>query len=125
MIELLANEATTVLFSSHHLQEVERIATRIGILHEGRMLMEEEVDRLREGSCQVLVKANGVTAESLSRSISNCVKATPQESGLRLTLLLSEAEARELLSQEPNIEVKETRALSLEDLFIALVGDNS
>ena len=45
VIELLLSEKTTVLFSSHYLQEVERVATRVGVLHEGRLLLEEDLDR--------------------------------------------------------------------------------
>ncbi len=36
----------TVLFSSHTIPDVQRLADRVGILHEGRLLLEESVDAL-------------------------------------------------------------------------------
>jgi ABC-2 type transport system ATP-binding protein len=48
--ELLAglahNEGVTVFMSSHILTEVDRLATRIGIIHNGRLLEELDADRL-------------------------------------------------------------------------------
>jgi ABC-2 type transport system ATP-binding protein len=37
----------TVFLSSHNLAEVERVADRVGIIREGRMVAVEEIDRLR------------------------------------------------------------------------------
>jgi ABC-2 type transport system ATP-binding protein len=47
MIDLLADSGTTVLFSSHILTDVERIADRVGILHDGRMLVDATLDDLK------------------------------------------------------------------------------
>jgi ABC-2 type transport system ATP-binding protein len=47
---LARERGTTILMSSHILTEVDRLATRIGIVHRGRMIEEqsaEELDRLR------------------------------------------------------------------------------
>ncbi|HEX2647451.1 MAG TPA: ABC transporter ATP-binding protein [Candidatus Dormibacteraeota bacterium] len=38
----------TVFLSSHNLAEVERLADRVGIIREGRMVAVEDIDRLRE-----------------------------------------------------------------------------
>ncbi|MDH4209716.1 MAG: ABC transporter ATP-binding protein, partial [Anaerolineae bacterium] len=50
--ELLANLASekgvTVFMSSHILTEVDRLATRIGIIHQGRLIEELDADRLEE-----------------------------------------------------------------------------
>ncbi|HEX6307531.1 MAG TPA: ABC transporter ATP-binding protein [Longimicrobiales bacterium] len=58
--ELLRNLArergTTVIVSSHILSEVERLATRIGILHRGRLIQElgaAELDALRERRLEI------------------------------------------------------------------------
>jgi len=36
----------TVLFSSHQIDDVQRLAERVGIIHEGRLLVEDSVDSL-------------------------------------------------------------------------------
>lgn len=40
LLQTLAAQGTTVLLSSHILAEVARLATRIGVIHEGRMITE-------------------------------------------------------------------------------------
>ncbi len=122
VIELLANEETTVLFSSHHLQEVERIATRIGILHEGQLLLEEDLDRLREGSCEILAELNGTDPLKIKKSLPNCVRAVRHQNNWLLTMLCNEAQAREHINRLDGGRVQEVRSLNLEDLFIRLVG---
>ncbi|MBI4584549.1 MAG: ABC transporter ATP-binding protein [Planctomycetes bacterium] len=126
VIELLASEKTAVLFSSHNLQEVERLASRIGILHGGRLLLEGDLDRLREGSCQLLVEGaglDGLEAEDLKARLPGCLQARRRDGAWAVTVLAGEEEARERLRALPGARVREARPLSLEDLFVALAGD--
>lgn len=44
--DLAGNHGVTVFISSHILGEISRFATRIGIIHEGNMIRESEVDTL-------------------------------------------------------------------------------
>jgi ABC-2 type transport system ATP-binding protein len=44
--DLSKNQGVTILMSSHILTEVDRLATRIGIIHRGRMLEELDNDKL-------------------------------------------------------------------------------
>lgn len=43
---LAFNEGVTIFISSHILGEISRFATRIGIIHEGRMIQETDTDQL-------------------------------------------------------------------------------
>ena len=45
----------TLIVSSHLLSEVEQIATHVGLLHQGRLLLESPLDRLLEGASAVEV----------------------------------------------------------------------
>lgn len=47
MIDLLGQEGRCVLFSSHILSDVERVADRVAILHEGSLIVNAELDDLR------------------------------------------------------------------------------
>ncbi len=47
LLGLVADEAVTVLLSSHQLHEVERVADRVAILHAGRVVLHGELDDLR------------------------------------------------------------------------------
>jgi len=44
----LARAGKTVLYSSHELETVEKICTRVVVLHEGRVVADDDVARLRE-----------------------------------------------------------------------------
>ncbi len=49
---LVREEGTTFLFSSHQLDLVERAATRLGIIHEGRMLREGSLVEVLDGGAE-------------------------------------------------------------------------
>jgi ABC-2 type transport system ATP-binding protein len=48
LIKALARAGKMVLYSSHELETVERVADRVVVLHQGRMVAHDSVERLRE-----------------------------------------------------------------------------
>lgn len=48
IIRTIADEGRTVLFSSHLLDEVERVADRIAIIHRGKIMLNSSVDEVKE-----------------------------------------------------------------------------
>ncbi len=48
LIQELAARGKTVLFSSHELETVERVCSRVVILHRGKIVADDSIDRLRE-----------------------------------------------------------------------------
>lgn len=56
IIRTIAEEGRTVLFSSHLLDEVERVADRVAIIHQGRILLISEVDQLKETHRRVTLR---------------------------------------------------------------------
>lgn len=55
LIELAREQGVTVFMSSHILGEVSRLAKRIGIIHQGRLLQELDVDELERNRRRRLV----------------------------------------------------------------------
>ena len=47
VLDLVGTDGRTVLFSSHELNDLERIADRIALVHEGRLLLDRETDELK------------------------------------------------------------------------------
>ena len=119
VIDLLAHAGTAVLFSSHNLHEVERIADRIGILDGGRLVLEGNIADLRENSCRLLV---GGTEAGPARALTGCIRATQADGALVLTFLCNEEEARRRVEDALRAEVRQAAGLSFEDLFVDLVG---
>ncbi|MBP7690622.1 MAG: ABC transporter ATP-binding protein [Anaerolineales bacterium] len=48
LVALARGQGTTIFMSSHQLTEVERVADRIGIIHQGRLLQELDAERLEQ-----------------------------------------------------------------------------
>lgn len=117
VVRLVAEAGTTVVYSSHVLPEVERIADRIAVIHEGRLLLMKETDALREESCRLLVAAGADAAADLP----GLIRVEPRDGSTALTFLLAEGAAR-AAAADRGLEVLQAMALSFEDLFVALVG---
>lgn len=59
LVSLVRTEGVTVFMSSHILSEVERIATRIGIIHNGRLVEEldaNRIDAMRARKLRIVVR---------------------------------------------------------------------
>lgn len=129
--ELLAGLArekgVTVFMSSHILTEVDRLATRIGIIHQGRLIKELEATQLEEIRAQRLeIKARDLeAAQSALARAGFAVKVGES------TLTLNEARAIEAPDKIAAILVKAgtppTRLAveqeDLEDYFLRLTGE--
>ena len=69
--ELVNNLGTTVLISSHKLEEISKIATRIVIIHEGRLIREvesKELDQYLEKKLLISGRNNKAMKEVLSNN---------------------------------------------------------
>lgn len=56
IIRTVADEGRTVLFSSHLLDEVERVADRVAIIHQGEILLTGPMDEVREQHLRITIR---------------------------------------------------------------------
>jgi ABC-2 type transport system ATP-binding protein len=56
-VELLNDSGSTIVFSSHHMGDIERIATRVVVLDQGEAVLDEALDTLKEEYCVALLPA--------------------------------------------------------------------
>lgn len=115
MIDLLGREGRSVLFSSHILSDVERIADRIGILHNGALVVDATMDDLKRRVQKRFVRStNGKPIES-DPSL-GVLRAKSVRDGFELTLVdFDDARERALAARASF--VSEGQTPSLEDLF--------
>jgi len=81
LIRELAARGKVVLFSSHELETVERVSTRVVILHKGRVVANDRIDRLRE--IMSLPNLEGIFAQlaveqdtaRVTRNLLSCMEA--------------------------------------------------
>jgi ABC-2 type transport system ATP-binding protein len=105
----------TTFFSSHLIDEVERCADCVGIIHDGRMRFEGSLDNLRATVRRVRV--NGGVEFSLPSEFERWHEEPLDEA--RLWVVRAPEEAWNALSLPEGVAVEQ---LSLEDAFIACVG---
>ena len=123
MIDLLGREGRAVLFSSHILPDVERIADRVGILHGGRLIVDATVDDLKRRVQKRL--ASGVAdAAGIERRFPGVLRSRATQEGLELTLLDFDG-AREARLRGMCAVLSEPQTPTLEDLFIELTTDRA
>jgi len=119
IIRTISDEGRTVLFSSHLLQEVERVADHVTMMHQGRIVLSDRLEQIKESHRSINVRFEhpqqappsipGVLAWSgAGHQWAAVVTGTPQ----RLSQAVSDAGAR----------IVDERSLSLDDIFVALVG---
>ena len=82
---LAREHGTTVFLSSHILGEVARLATRVGVLHHGRLVDEFTAADLPRRVDRHLIVATQDDTRAATVLAANGMTVTPAESGLRLT----------------------------------------
>jgi len=118
------SEERTTFFSSHIVEEVERIANRVGILEEGRLCYEGDVDTLRHTIRKIYFY---VDEEPVSREMLDTILAEMKADGCEI--LADHSEGPEyIVRADPGVWDKweshfPTESLSLEDIFLALTVD--
>jgi len=107
LLRALARErGTTVLMSSHILPEVDRLATRIGIVHRGRMIEEQSADELeRRRNRRLEVGARDLAAADAALRRAGFAPQPAHDSGAQL------------------LELREPRALDTPDLVAKLLAE--
>jgi ABC-2 type transport system ATP-binding protein len=128
LLRLATEEGTTVFLSSHILGEVSKLATRIGIIHRGRLLVERRADELdKDRRALLLVNARDRNAaERLLRKAGFEPRTTDRgDLGISASAALERPEeVGRLLTKagHPPTLLKVERE-DLESYFLRLVGE--
>ena len=128
-LAILKTAGKTIVFSSHVLADVERLADRVGILVGGRLVAVESIAALREGlmrSCRMrIVLANPDERWALTAKEAGAGEAVLEESSLLVT---SRAEDRmkvlkTIESAGGQITRFATEEMSLEDIYMNYIHE--
>jgi ABC-2 type transport system ATP-binding protein len=111
----LADRGTTVFITTHDLAGVERIADRVGILREGRLVLDEEMEMLKARFRRVSFPRSREAAVGRLTALAPVAVASR---GWEVDAVVSRY-AEEHLPVEDGPEVS---SLTLEEIFIALTG---
>ncbi|MFH2068435.1 MAG: ABC transporter ATP-binding protein [Candidatus Omnitrophota bacterium] len=119
IIEIIHQEAKTVFFSTHIITEAEQIADYAGVLEEGKLLLSQPLDKLKDSVKQIrLIFENKVPDDV---SLPGLLKKELIGHELVLTVKDYTPDAVKSLARF-NPKSTEVLDLNLEDIFVSLVG---
>ena len=125
-VELLRDQGTTVILTTHYLEEAERLADRVGVINKGRLLLvETKADLMRQFDArQVRITTGTPLPEVLPATLdaaltrqSPCLLSAPWQGAERMAELLSSVSAS---FQVQDVSIQRT---SLEDIFVDLIRE--
>ena len=127
LLKLTREQGVTVFMSSHILAEVSRLARRIGIIHQGRLLQELEVDKLeRNRHRRLLLRARDIEAARQALMAAGHKTGITPEGSIELKNPLAFEHPEDIASLLVQAGVPPTQLLveeeELEHYFLRLVG---
>jgi ABC-2 type transport system ATP-binding protein len=122
VMRLIGDGDRTVVISSHMLGDVERVADRVAIMHEGHLLLQGPLDELKEQTRRLRFSFASAAPETLA--LPGLVSLRRGARELLATVVGYDEEATARAASAVGAEV-EAQALGLEELFIDLVGEHA
>jgi ABC-2 type transport system ATP-binding protein len=117
IIDDFAGEGRTLLLSSHHLSEVERVADWIGIIDQGKLLLEAQLDDVRTNFRRIRV-----VGENLRLPVGNEVFRTRTVEGTTEYVLRANAEVFTASLRNQGATVLDVSPMNLHEIFLEVVG---
>jgi ABC-2 type transport system ATP-binding protein len=121
-INLLNETGTTILFSSHYMTDVERLAGRIVMLHGGKVLIDNGLDELREAFCVALVPHSPAISRTRLLGIDACLGVRRRTDAMHAVFRLEADDTAARLEIELGIPNVVCHPMALEEMFIELAG---
>jgi ABC-2 type transport system ATP-binding protein len=127
IIKELNREGVTVFLSSHILSEVQEMATRVGVIHRGRLIAEGEVEDLLTFGDRVTLVAN---PRELVVSVlrGNPIVKDFVEDGDKFLIHINKEDVSKLNKELVNAGIDVFALIpirsTLEDFFISITGEN-
>jgi ABC-2 type transport system ATP-binding protein len=116
----LASEGRTILISSHGIAELARVASHVGFLAQGQLLLAGSLDEVRERFLRVRVRHDGNAPDPAVLGTVLDHEALGKE--WQVVLLGPDRSAIEDLRQRPGVLELEETALNLEEMYTALLA---
>jgi ABC-2 type transport system ATP-binding protein len=121
-IQLLNREGTAILFSSHHMGDVERLGGRVVLLDKGIVRVNEELDVLRESYCVATIPRYAASNIPAIERLPSCIKVHQMYVDWHAVFRGTPERVQSVLRDEFGLTGIHCTAVPLEELFIELVG---
>jgi ABC-2 type transport system ATP-binding protein len=121
LIKEVIENNIVVIISSHALKELDNICDKVGIMHEGAIIKEEEMETLKENLKRVQFAVEGQFEENIGKTF-NIVKSVKIGSVYFATLRGSVEDFRKSLEERYKVLIFDELAINLEEIFITELG---
>lgn len=123
IIREAADEGGTVFLSSHTLSEVERVASRVGMIHTGRLVVVETIEALKEKAVRtVTMQFATPVAEAAFAAVAGIRDARVDGTQVTVAVEGSMAELLQVASSLGVVEMSSTES-DLEEIFLTYYRD--
>ena len=124
-IELLAQGGSTILFSSHHMTDVERIANRLVLIERGEKIVDSDLAAFQQEHCVAVLPAPAAPEAERLRRVSGFVRSRSRGSALYAVFRRDPGDLKSELDDRLKLSDVAINRLSLEEMFVAFVGAES
>ena len=125
ILKLNRERGITILISSHILDELSKVATQYGIIHEGRLLEEESKEELFSKCCERLeLRTNDIAKTLEVLNMMGFSKLEVKDDAINIYERLNEGGAITVALARENIQTNEiaVKTEALEDYYFQLTG---
>jgi ABC-2 type transport system ATP-binding protein len=129
-IQLLVDEGSTIIFSSHYMNDIERMASRLVMIHENEKWIDSNVDDVRHGYCLSVIPAAISDAQATGLlAMPSCLCLRRHGDFWHAVWELEPQDCTQALAgSELPTEIKKSaqcRSINLEEMFVELAGRSS
>jgi ABC-2 type transport system ATP-binding protein len=125
-IYALAESGTTIIFSTHRMEQVEEICDRIVLMNKGKNILEGNVDVIKQEKKQNQFILQIASGELVSNQLFSIISADKNKYILQLNNSATPNEVLQYCIQQQLQIISFTEQLpTLNDIFIDLVADNA
>ena len=120
VLEKVAEGNMTVLVSSHNLRELEDVCDHVGIMHEGKVVIEKSLDDVKGNIHKLQIAFEGEIPEELKNEIT--VLKESRMGSVSLLIVRGTAEEIKEKAEKYNPVIIDILPLTLEEVFIYELG---
>ena len=128
LIESLRDSGTTILLTSHHLAEAQRLCSRVALMRSGKVVAQGSVpELLARIPGQAVAKVQSENNEAIMQRALDLGWAVRQHAGQMRLLLPHNLSLREIVDALDGTQVSavSVQPVTLEDAYLELVGDSA
>jgi ABC-2 type transport system ATP-binding protein len=121
-IHALSDTGTTIVYSSHYLSDVERLAGRVVMLHDTKVLIDNSIDELHESFSIALVPHRPQGTSDALLDLPECLGVRARSDAVHAVFRLDPDDACALITSRLGVSDSVCRTAGLEEMFIEIAG---